>query len=265
MCATTEWTGWSDCSTTCGKGYELRTRRFLNRMGRKKCPHVETMDRRNCAGATATCPEPEEEMRIMANPDCAVTSWSEWSPCSVSCGKINKNWYHILHHINDLIEFQAKVWKCALVCIWCLHSSKQMSIARFNWWRSPCAKVPSRNALLTPRTPDTFAAWKKRRDRAEPTIWGGILTKMTRNVCNSCTEDAAEIQTTLSDIQIARKFAKIWIMAPRPSPSTSTSIKCRISSKPRNWCKIGTIPMTKKNTVTTQISKNRKMSRLANI
>lgn len=86
MCATTEWTGWSECSTTCGKGYELRTRRFLNRMGRKKCPHVETMDRRNCAGSVPTCPEPEEEKRIMASPDCAVTSWSEWSPCSVSCG-----------------------------------------------------------------------------------------------------------------------------------------------------------------------------------
>lgn len=89
MCATTEWTGWSDCSTTCGKGYELRTRRFLNRMGRKKCPHVETMDRRSCAGSVPTCPEPEEEKRIMASPDCAVTSWSEWSPCSVSCGKCN--------------------------------------------------------------------------------------------------------------------------------------------------------------------------------
>lgn len=86
MCATSEWTGWSECSTTCGKGYELRTRRFLNRMGRKKCPHVETMDRRNCAGSVPTCPEPEEASRIMASPDCAVTSWSEWSPCSVSCG-----------------------------------------------------------------------------------------------------------------------------------------------------------------------------------
>ena len=88
MCQTTEWTGWSECSTTCGKGYELRTRRFLNRMGRKKCPHVETTERRSCAGSEATCPgTPEAETRVLANPDCAVTSWSDWSPCSVSCGK----------------------------------------------------------------------------------------------------------------------------------------------------------------------------------
>ena len=90
MCQTTEWTGWSECSTTCGKGYELRTRRFLNRMGRKKCPHVDTTERRSCAGTEATCPggdRPEAETRVLANPDCAVTSWSDWSPCSVSCGK----------------------------------------------------------------------------------------------------------------------------------------------------------------------------------
>ena len=75
MCQTTEWTGWSECSTTCGKGYELRTRRFLNRMGRKKCPHVDTTERRSCAGTEATCPggaRPEPETRARANPACAV-------------------------------------------------------------------------------------------------------------------------------------------------------------------------------------------------
>ena len=58
-------------------------------MGRKKCPHVDTMERRNCAGSEAVCPTSYSERYggILANPDCAVTSWSDWSPCSVSCGK----------------------------------------------------------------------------------------------------------------------------------------------------------------------------------
>lgn len=64
-------------------------------MGRKKCPHVETMEKQMCAGKTSVCPsqgleqEGETSIDLMSNiaPHCAVTSWSEWSPCSVTCGK----------------------------------------------------------------------------------------------------------------------------------------------------------------------------------
>ncbi|XP_059082826.1 spondin-1-like [Tigriopus californicus] len=91
MCATSEWSRWSECSTTCGKGFKSRTRRFFNRMGRKKCPHVETMEKSLCAGETAVCPEylggPNGPNDPENDPHCGVTSWSEWSPCSVSCGK----------------------------------------------------------------------------------------------------------------------------------------------------------------------------------
>ena len=65
------------------------------RMGRKKCPHVETLEKQMCSGEASVCPSQGLEGKdpnsgdLMDNiaPHCAVTSWSEWSPCSVTCGK----------------------------------------------------------------------------------------------------------------------------------------------------------------------------------
>lgn len=60
-------------------------------MGRKKCPHVEIMEKSMCAGAASVCPEVDggglsKDDDASRSQHCAVTSWSDWSPCSVSCG-----------------------------------------------------------------------------------------------------------------------------------------------------------------------------------
>lgn len=48
-CAVTPWGPWSECSSSCGPGFEVRSRRFEDRMGAKRCPFVELTERRKCS------------------------------------------------------------------------------------------------------------------------------------------------------------------------------------------------------------------------
>nr|CAD7194789.1 unnamed protein product [Timema douglasi] len=84
VCSTTPWSQLSECSVSCGVGVAMRTRRFLDRMGRKKCPHVSLLEKEKCMMPPCTGPvEPEE----LPDPMCPVTPWNDWSTCSASCGK----------------------------------------------------------------------------------------------------------------------------------------------------------------------------------
>ncbi|KAF2905119.1 hypothetical protein ILUMI_01056 [Ignelater luminosus] len=82
VCTTTAWSPWSECSSTCGIGFISRTRHFVDYTARKKCPHVNIFEREKCMGP----PCANEEIEV-PDPMCPVTDWSDWSPCSASCGK----------------------------------------------------------------------------------------------------------------------------------------------------------------------------------
>lgn len=82
ICQTTQWSAWSECSASCGIGITMRTRTFLNHLGRKRCPHITIVEKQKCMRPECTFQQVE-----LPDPVCPTTQWSDWSPCSATCGK----------------------------------------------------------------------------------------------------------------------------------------------------------------------------------
>ncbi|XP_044007828.1 spondin-1 isoform X10 [Aphidius gifuensis] len=129
-CELSEWSTWSSCTTTCGEGSTTRSRNFIHKKHRKKCKAIangpqlqETFD---CDNGPCENSETKEETNDEnnaeddddgddddsenknneenENPDVteewlqncpadAYGPWSQWSPCSVSCGSGLKSRY----------------------------------------------------------------------------------------------------------------------------------------------------------------------------
>ncbi|XP_068967140.1 netrin receptor UNC5C-like isoform X6 [Bombus flavifrons] len=73
------WSGWSDCSTRCGRGVQKRTR---------TCTNPAAMN-----GGQA-CPGPLTQ-RVECNPSCPAvdgrwSSWSSWSACGPDCSRVRR-------------------------------------------------------------------------------------------------------------------------------------------------------------------------------
>ncbi|KAL3267359.1 hypothetical protein HHI36_011490 [Cryptolaemus montrouzieri] len=84
ICATSPWGPWSSCSVTCGIGFKMKNKHFLDRMGHKKCTHIVTVQKEKCMMPACVGKAMETDTRDSM---CPTTEWSTWSPCSTSCGK----------------------------------------------------------------------------------------------------------------------------------------------------------------------------------
>eukprot|EP01012_Entosiphon_sulcatum_P049575 TRINITY_DN6820_c0_g1_i6.p1 TRINITY_DN6820_c0_g1~~TRINITY_DN6820_c0_g1_i6.p1 ORF type:complete len:7637 (+),score=112.47 TRINITY_DN6820_c0_g1_i6:5459-28369(+) len=72
-CVMSGWSNWTECSSSCGTGVMNRTRAVITAAANGGAPCGVSLELRHCN--TLPCPV-----------DCVVSSWSDWGPCSVSCG-----------------------------------------------------------------------------------------------------------------------------------------------------------------------------------
>lgn len=78
-CRTSEWTKWSACSVTCGKGFTQRMRSITT---------TARFGGQGCWGAleeVQSCQQPECD-----SAECTWGTWKEWSSCSLTCGGGNR-------------------------------------------------------------------------------------------------------------------------------------------------------------------------------
>ena len=110
-CATSDWTEWTDCDTPCGVGTVERRRFLRNPQIQPSICGIDLKEAKSCLG---NCKKPRGQKELAddfvvrhdpirkQDDICAITPWSDWSPCSVTCGLgIREKWRMFLRKSNQ--------------------------------------------------------------------------------------------------------------------------------------------------------------------
>ncbi|KAH9512247.1 hypothetical protein Btru_041267 [Bulinus truncatus] len=111
-CATSLWSEWTECSVPCGPGQRERRRMLKNPGITKDMCDVDLTESEACVGQ---CKEKRKKLHdsyVMRHDDerdpsdvCAVTGWSDWSPCSATCGLgMKERWRMFIHNTEKKVD-----------------------------------------------------------------------------------------------------------------------------------------------------------------
>ncbi|CAF0721201.1 unnamed protein product, partial [Brachionus calyciflorus] len=105
-CMTTEWSEWTECSSTCGKGLRRRVRQYKDPKSAMGFCNEIIEDNEMCLSVNGECEDDQEETSMDDSDSCLMlTAWSEWSPCSATCGK------GYTMRVRNYLKKES-VWKC---------------------------------------------------------------------------------------------------------------------------------------------------------
>ncbi|MED6294069.1 Spondin-1, partial [Characodon lateralis] len=86
-CMVSEWSEWSECNKSCGKGHTIRTRmiKLEPQFGGSSCP--ETIQRKKCKiRKCRTKGGGGSKAKASGAVGCRLQPWTSWTDCTISCG-----------------------------------------------------------------------------------------------------------------------------------------------------------------------------------